>query len=457
MYRAYTTCGFSLVCIAACGRLGFDAVSNQAPPDAVAGTAIGVLDPTFEGSGVFLYNYVDDDGMSLDDQALGVAIDSKDRIVAVISGNYGFTVAGDQLDMATISLRLSADGQPDPTYQSGLLSIPGTTVDLSGSYSHGLDISIGADDAVTLCGFREWSGTDDPTLYRYLAASGERDPSLANTGIVNLSFAGETRCQGFARDPATGGYVVVGESGASLMFVAKARQSGAFDTTFGTNGSVIYDVAGSDVALDVVVDSGGRIYAVGSTTPSTSDLTVWRFLPNGTLDTSFSNDGIFTYDAGNNDGARAAALDPDEDLVVVGTATIAGSTVATALRISKATGELDPAFGTGGVFAHPTISAANGVIIDGAGSIYIAGTSELSGAVVAVDSPMTIWKLTPNGALDASFGSPGSPGVFTTLAGAGGTQNVGWDLVLDRAGRIVVAGESKNTAGYFDAAIWRIH
>ena len=76
--------------------------------------------------------------------------------------------------------------------------------------------------------------------------------------------------------------------------------------------------------------------------------------------------------------------------------------------------------------------------------------------MVAADSPMTVWKLTPNGTLDASFNNAGSPGMFTTLAGAGGTQNVGWDLVLDRAGRIVVAGESRNTAGYFDAAIWRV-
>ena len=173
MYRGYATCGFSLVCIAACGRLGFDAVSNQAPPDAVGGTAVGVLDPTFEGSGVFVYNYVDDDGMSLDDQALGVAIDSKERIVAVVSGNYGFSVTGDQLDMATISLRLSPDGTLDPTYQSGLLSIPGTTVDLSGPWSHGIDLSIGTNDAVTLCGYREWSGTDDPTLYRLAAKASQ--------------------------------------------------------------------------------------------------------------------------------------------------------------------------------------------------------------------------------------------------------------------------------------------
>lgn len=74
--------------------------------------------------------------------------------------------------------------------------------------------------------------------------------------------------------------------------------SGGLDPTFGKNGAVIINgsLNNLDEAYFVHEDSAGRILVAGrvSVTGGVGDAAVLRFLPNGSLDTSFATNGIYT-------------------------------------------------------------------------------------------------------------------------------------------------------------------
>lgn len=435
-----------------CGRIGFDtgdAAVGGGPDGSAPSNVVGEPDPGFGDGGVRTYDYIDDDGTSKDDRATAVAIDSQGRIIASASGTYAYYVNGDQLDMAAITIRLTPDGAFDGTYQSGAQSTPGVTIERTGRYSHGTDLVLDASDDPVMLGYREWGGTDDPTLFRYLAAGGQPDPSFGADGQVAITMSGEVQGTALAVDPTDGNYVVVGGTSGTAMIIAKVRRdTGAPIATFAADGTLVYDGPGSDSAADVVVDGSGRSFVVGTTMGATSDLTVWCYLPDGTLDAGFAG-GIVRYDGGDADTGEAIALAPDGGLIVVGATTVAGQRYPVTLRLDAATGLRDPAFGDAGRVIAAEPGAAYGMVIDTNGAIFVTGTIDTGAATGA----MAVWQLTPLGTPSADFGTGGT---FTTELGAGGGRGVGWDLTLDRSGRLVVAGESLAPSGFYDAAIWRI-
>ncbi len=96
--------------------------------------------------------------------------------------------------------------------------------------------------------------------------------------------------------------------------------SGGFvSTPLGVDGPLVSDGAES---LDVGVDSGGRVVLVGSAVQGDHrDVAVTRMLPDGTLDTSFSQDGKALSDfAQRDDLAQSVAIDADDRIVVAGSA-----------------------------------------------------------------------------------------------------------------------------------------
>ncbi|NJR41977.1 MAG: hypothetical protein HC767_04290 [Akkermansiaceae bacterium] len=68
---------------------------------------------------------------------------------------------------------------------------------------------------------------------------------------------------------------------------------GSLDPSFNGTGVVIRDFTGSEDLRAVAVLPDGKIIAAGTTDASGhDDILVVRYNPNGTLDTSFSSDGI---------------------------------------------------------------------------------------------------------------------------------------------------------------------
>ena len=95
------------------------------------------------------------------------------------------------------------------------------------------------------------------------------------------------------------------------------------DEGFGEGGEVFTNFPGSndDVAFDMALQADGRIILAGQTLFPT-DFALARYHPDGSLDTSFSQDGLVTTDFGGFNAADAVAIQPDGRIVAAGTSWI---------------------------------------------------------------------------------------------------------------------------------------
>jgi uncharacterized delta-60 repeat protein len=230
-------------------------------------------------------------------------------------------------------------------------------------------------------------------IWRY-NSDGSLDSSFGNSGIATtegfangtgaaangivLDASGRILATGFAQDPA----------GNPFMALWRFNSDGTLDTTFATNGmatnsvfTTVNDIAGFDLALD----SSGRIIVVGEVmdTSANTYMTLWRYLADGTLDSSFGASGIVM---------------------------------------------LDGPYGT-------TQAGSNALALDAWGNILVCGN--------CLDSNnkqyMALWRISPDGTIDPTFGSNG---MVTSLGPAGIREATGTDLTTDSYNRIVVSGLS---------------
>lgn len=117
-------------------------------------------------------------------------------------------------------------------------------------------------------------------------------------------------------------------------------------------------------------------------------------------------------------------------------------------------GSRDPLFGTGGVaLAHDAAGGADDDFGFGM-ALDSAGRIIVAGASrnLAMDLDMVIWRYDSTGMLDPSFGTAG---VAVHNGAAGGLlDDRALDVVVDPSGRIIAVGESENFAGNLDMVIW---
>jgi uncharacterized delta-60 repeat protein len=103
--------------------------------------------------------------------------------------------------------------------------------------------------------------------------------------------------------------------------LARYLPNGTLDPSFGSHGTVLTDFgSGSfDRANALALQPNGKIVVVGESDANGYDFALARYLPNGTLDTSFSGDGKVFTTFGGGSVAQALALQArDGRLVVVG-------------------------------------------------------------------------------------------------------------------------------------------
>jgi uncharacterized delta-60 repeat protein len=163
----------------------------------------------------------------------------------------------------------------------------------------------------------------------------------------------------------------------------------------------------------------------------------------GALDEDFGDGGRVLSDLGGGESMRGAAIQPDGNIVVVGSAFHTGVTQSHDVFVTRydANGVLDPTFGTGG-FVHTDFGAedsANDVVIQPDGNIVIAGDS-ISGLPAA--QSLIVARYLPDGTLDPNFASAGKRTVDV-----GGFVAVS-EVALDPQGRIVVLGSHGITSPF---------
>lgn len=239
----------------------------------------------------------------------------------------------------------------------------------------------------------------------------------------------------------------------TLLVVAAA---GDVDQTFGTLGQVkTHFYAGFDAAGAVAVQNDGKIVVAGFADDASfiSVLAVARYDADGNLDAAFGSGGKVTIDLGIVSSVRVdLAIDAAGRIVVVGTVTRDPS-LPSDVGVARLTpgGALDATFGVGGTVTTDVADfadEANSVAIQSDGKIVVAGTARSNASLGAAD--FAVIRYNPDGSLDASFDGDGK---VTTDFFAFDDQGNGVAIQTD--GRIVVAGTAKPANDTSDFAVVR--
>lgn len=196
--------------------------------------------------------------------------------------------------------------------------------------------------------------------------------------------------------------VVVGQVGienGSVLAVAEYDVEGVPNVEFNGGAMVQIDSgSGLDEALAVAVEADGQIVIAGT---DGEDLLVTRVNADGSLDSSFGDNGIVQLDASAGlDAANAVAVNADGQIVLGGVSN-SGSENENLLFVQlNADGSLDEDFGENGIVNLDlgAIESVAEIAINSEGAVVAVGTSDESIAVV---------ELTSDGELNADFGVEG--------------------------------------------------
>jgi uncharacterized delta-60 repeat protein len=333
---------------------------------------------------------------------------------------------------AVTLVRYLPDGSVDPAFFGGSWT--------AGAHLWTQAVALQADGKILVAG-----PTYGPSRFvvKRFRASGTPDPSFGTGGEATLALGESSGAEGIGVQP-DGKIVAVGFAGpgiATRLAVVRLHPGGTLDATFGTGGVTMTPIGrGSAAAEAVALRPDGKVVAAASTYPAStfSRVAVAQYDPNGSLDTSFGSGGVVTtpaigpYDA----QARALALQPDGKIVVAGFDSGRGL----ALDRYTASGQLDPAFGSGGhvLTELDSYSEADGVAVQPDGKIVAVGRAQ-TGAV----SAFAVARYELDGSPDRTFGRRGvvlsNFSSLPTVVDAKGSA-----VGLQPDGKIVVGGTVQN-------------
>jgi uncharacterized delta-60 repeat protein len=239
--------------------------------------------------------------------------------------------------------------------------------------------------------------------------AGKLDPSFGTDGISSTSLGGNDDKAYDAALLADGGFVAVGQADPAGLTntdfgLVRYTPDGHPDPAFDGDGIETSDLTGrNDGANAVAVQPDGKIVVAGfaETTPFRFDFALARYNPDGTLDHGFGGDGVVTTDLGTrNDSATGLALQRDGKIVVVGSSLDQGTFL---LARYLPDGTLDTTFGASGkVISTIATATSGGVVVTPGGAILVAGSRGGPN-----DLDVIVAGFAPNGDLNLGFGEGG--------------------------------------------------
>ncbi|RYX80306.1 hypothetical protein EON83_29255 [bacterium] len=345
----------------------------------------------------------------------------------------------------------AAPGDLDTTFGTGGIVATDAPTDVT-------DIALQSDGKIVSAG--GVSGNFSVSRYN---TNGTLDTSFGSGGTVLTDFGGGSSDKAFGVVIQSNGKILVAgysnAPGVTSFAVARYNSNGTLDTTFSGDGLATTQIGTtSSIAYDLALQSDGKIVVVGT---SNNNFAILRYNSNGTLDTSFSGDGIDVRDAGRNgqDIAKGVAIQSDGKIVVGGDdALFSGSTYTQRFVLMRynTNGTLDTGFsGDGiqttnfgpGVSGNPIKDGLNGIAIQSDGKIVAAGFTK-PGTTVAGSTvqSIAIARYTTSGALDTSFSSDG---LVETVFPSG--QSQASDVAIQSNGKIVVVGYNQDAGSTYSA------
>jgi uncharacterized delta-60 repeat protein len=287
--------------------------------------ADGSLDTSFGTDGI-----VTTDFAGFGDSGADLVIQTDGKIVVGGTSNSDFALA-----------RYNTNGTLDTGFGTN-----GKVV-TDGNGGSGVAVALQADGKIVLLG-RNFVSSYEVWLGRYLT-DGTLDTSFGTNGEVITDF-GSDDTPGDLAIQSNGQIVVTGYShNTKNLIVGRYNTDGALDARFGTGGKVYTDfLGGTSFGNSIAIQSDSKVVVAGYGAPDIGvpipDFAVARYLADGSLDTGFGTGGKLTTDLGGNDQARAIEVQSDGKLVVAGF-----SNNLLAVARYNADGSLDTSFSSDGI------------------------------------------------------------------------------------------------------------
>jgi uncharacterized delta-60 repeat protein len=282
-------------------------------PDGSADTTFGEPDIGSTRKG---YVRLDIAGVNFHDNAYAMALQRDGRIVLA-----GVTpVFHDGFNYGQVAVaRFTADGMLDTTFGGGdgivvLDPFFGAAGDVLTTIALDQAGNLGSDDRIVVGGYT--FGRNNAFLAR-LTANGAVDTTFGQGGRITLQAASTGGVHtgmsylASARLAADGSLLALGEGGDRGMTLMRFAANGTLDTTFGNNGRSLIKYSGvsdEDIPAALALQGNGKIVAAGyatnrATGTAHKDFFVGRWLANGAVDAAF----------GDGQGAKVVQVAAGED------------------------------------------------------------------------------------------------------------------------------------------------
>jgi uncharacterized delta-60 repeat protein len=238
-----------------------------------------------------------------------------------VTTGYGRTAPSGTVDL--VSFRYSATGELDSTWGTNGSYV----LNVVGDNDRGRNMVVLPDDRVFMVGSGVPAAQNIDAMTVMLTAEGRPDTAFYQDGYKLHSFGrADEAFFGAAVSPAgdriaAAGYIAgAGDDDDALLYV---RPIGS-----GTGNEFVQPVPISESANDrfwaVTFDSAGKVYAAGVLTENgDSRMIVARFNPDGSKDTSFGTNGVAIANvavAGTDESARGIVVQSDGKVVIAGVA-----------------------------------------------------------------------------------------------------------------------------------------
>ena len=278
---------------------------------------------------------------------------------------------------------------------------------------------------------------------------------------------------------------ITGYAGGWEALIVDVKANGELNTTFNSTGYKQINITGSgkrvgaEVGMDLAIDSSGNVYLACHTTSNLGesngggyDVCVVKYLPNGSLDTSFANGGIFQLgestipsglDVSNNEYVKSIVLDGSGGVYVLGytlsdLAETGGGSYDIYIVKLNSSGGLDTSFSGDGLWQlgattnlGTTPSGTEnpaGIAIDSNGKIVIAGStgSNLKETKQGIYD-VFVMRLNTDGSFDTSFNTDGGFHAGATSLASGINSDFATSMVLDSSNNIILGGYTQSDLG----------
>jgi uncharacterized delta-60 repeat protein len=385
----------------------------------------GVLDPAFGTTGIVLGPFT-----TSHNTGNGIAQQPDGKIL--VAG-----ITDDQVNSDIFIVRYNTDGTFDTTFGSN-----GAVTDTVGSGSEFCrTMRLRSDGKIFIAGdFGNLTSWD--VFVKSYDSTGTLDASFGFNGAAIADISGGVTDQLGAMAIQSDGKIVVGGWLNQLanfdIFLLRFNSDGTVDTSFGSNGRLVYDLGGFTESVTAIeIQTDGKILAAGTFLDigtNANEPYIMRLLPDGTADTSFAQSGVFIpFFNQADDDLHSLAIQPDRKILIGGSTQLFGSAFDVYIARVDSNGTRDTTFNSSGIIVTDVNNQSN----DNIQSIML----QSNGRIVAVGQTTSstydilLIRYLSTGAIDTSFGING----FATSA-VGTEADFPLAALLQTDNKIVVTG-----------------